>query len=359
MMIISKNNDDVKLCCVEENFGYDKHSICLNCQLELLPHSVYSYHGYCPNCVDMSLKEGVAPRLDVCLTSGKSFYGQGEKHSNDRYVTKQILYGDGDIEHYCYKGGVRCAPSPWLKLKRGKRDNVKAKSNKNLRRARRTIQQVVKENFKFSSSHLILTYEENMQDFSQAKKDLNYFMKKLNKYRKKHFGLPPLKYTWVAEKQIRGAIHFHIVIYNWTRRIAKEVIEEMWGHGFIKIKKRSKNLGNYLSKYVSKENCDFLGAGNQRIYSSSIGLGRPSVTLHSHWLIYDQSQAHLIFNKDYQGYTPFNYRMYRPKYNKIRHRVCGSSAEKIRKLQEEDFKQKLKQYQPDLYEKLYGWMLKA
>lgn len=340
---------------VYSNLAVDGYKTCLNCGEELLSKSVYSYHGLCCNCVDFSSKGVIAPKLDVCLTSGKSYYSQGEKHSNDRYITKQILYSDGDIEHYCYRGGVRCAPSPHLKLVRGKRDNTKEKSNKNLRRARRTIQQVVKENFKFSSSHLILTYEENMQDFPQAKKDLNYFMKKLNKYRKKWFNLPPMKYTWVAEKQTRGAIHFHVVIYNWTRRIDSEVIACMWGHGFIKIKRRSKNLGNYLSKYVSKDNCDFLGAGNQRIYSSSIGLGRPSITTYSYWATYDQSQAHLIFNKDYQGYTPFNYRLYRPKYERIRHKVCGSS-ERIRKLKEEDFKQKLKQYQPDVYEKLYGWM---
>lgn len=73
MNIISENKP---LVYTEEKFGYDKHSCCLNCKVELLPRSVYSYHGYCSNCVDFSFLQGVALKLDVCLTSGKSFMGR-------------------------------------------------------------------------------------------------------------------------------------------------------------------------------------------------------------------------------------------------------------------------------------------
>lgn len=95
-------------------------------------------------------------------------------------------------------------------------------------------------------SLLTLTFEENVQNFDKANYELKNFLKKIRRI------YPDIKYLGVCEFQKRGAIHYHLLtnIFHNANNLA-----QIWRNGFIKINKlrNRDNLGNYISKYLSKE----------------------------------------------------------------------------------------------------------
>jgi hypothetical protein len=67
---------------------------------------------------------------------------------------------------------------------------------------------------------ITLSYPNNFPDDRESKKHLDHFMKRIiRKY-------PQFVYLWVAEKQKRGAIHYHIIT---TDFIPKKLINTCWG----------------------------------------------------------------------------------------------------------------------------------
>jgi hypothetical protein len=99
---------------------------------------------------------------------------------------------------------------------------------------------------------LTLTYADNMTDVSQGNKDLRGFIKRLSYM--VHGGQEGcLKYLAVPEFQERGAVHYHLVIFN-LPYTDKELIASRWGHGFIDIRliDQVTNVGAYISKYMTK-----------------------------------------------------------------------------------------------------------
>ena len=60
--------------------------------------------------------------------------------------------------------------------------------------------------------------------------------------------------TW--EKQKRGAIHYHIVLFSFPF-VPHERLMKIWGHGLVWINKIDvdavENRGRYLSKYFDKD----------------------------------------------------------------------------------------------------------
>lgn len=79
------------------------------------------------------------------------------------------------------------------------------------------------------------------------------------------------------EFQKRGAIHYHVLLFNWEF-VEKKVLEEIWGLGFIKLipYNEQDNLAKYLTKYFTK------GAGDERLdgkkrYFCSKNLKRPQI----------------------------------------------------------------------------------
>jgi len=90
-----------------------------------------------------------------------------------------------------------------------------------------------------------------------------------------------LRYVCVPERQKRGVLHFHLVIFN-CPFIPSDTIATLWGMGFIKIntidasKNGLENAVAYLTKYMSKE-VQTRGTNTKR-YFSSRGLEQPSKT---------------------------------------------------------------------------------
>ena len=99
-----------------------------------------------------------------------------------------------------------------------------------------------------------LTYAENMTDTKRLMKDFEKFHKRFLYYCTK-MGFSRPEYIVIMEPQGRGAWHAHL-LYIWQDMkapyIPNNVFADLWGHGFVKIKKLNNcdNIGAYLTAYL-------------------------------------------------------------------------------------------------------------
>ena len=105
-----------------------------------------------------------------------------------------------------------------------------------------------------------LTYAENMTDPKRLYEDFEKFNKRFQYYCKQH-GYSKPEYIVMMEPQGRGAWHAHL-LYIWQDQkapyIANQEFREMWGHGFVRIKKLDNvdNVGAYLTAYLGDMEID-------------------------------------------------------------------------------------------------------
>ncbi|MBI2414614.1 hypothetical protein HYV31_02075 [candidate division WWE3 bacterium] len=128
-----------------------------------------------------------------------------------------------------------------------------------------TLQNFTKENVKL----LTLTFGDCAFDINNPRicdPLFSIFMCKLRKL------FPDLKYLGVLEFQKRGAVHYHVLCD--LPYIKKEEIAELWGYGFIDIRKPDYVIGTYLYKYLSKDLNDEKLKG-VRVYFHSKNLEKP------------------------------------------------------------------------------------
>lgn len=156
--------------------------------------------------------------------------------------------------------------------KEGNRDKV-------LYRARRDIRNIVNANYVPGVSKFVtLHFKENITDVASANKYFRDFIKRLN-YQAFKSKKSLLKYTVVPETQKRGAIHYHVIFYNLPYFHWEKLIDT-WGHGGIWIEriKEVDNVGAYICKYLSKEECEsFRG---KKCYFNSRNLDKPLEITH-------------------------------------------------------------------------------
>lgn len=115
------------------------------------------------------------------------------------------------------------------------------------------IRRLVDCNYDDKSSFLTVTFKDNITDIKLAHKEFDNFMKRFKRYLKR----TKIKYIATWEKQKRGSIHYHIILFD-VPFIKASKMEEIWGNGFIKINKIAKSvkqweIGVYLTKYFVKD----------------------------------------------------------------------------------------------------------
>ncbi len=99
-----------------------------------------------------------------------------------------------------------------------------------------------------------LTYAENMTDTERLYKDFQKFNQRFQYYCARN-GYDKAEYIVMMEPQGRGAWHAHL-LYIWENQKAPYIpnkdLRELWGHGFVKIKKLDNvdNVGAYLTAYL-------------------------------------------------------------------------------------------------------------
>lgn len=105
-----------------------------------------------------------------------------------------------------------------------------------------------------------LTYKENMTDPKRLYSDFQQFNQRFQYFCKiKGYSKP--EYIVMMEPQGRGAWHAHL-LYIWQDMkapyISNKDFRELWGHGFVKIKKLDNvdNVGAYLTAYLGDMELD-------------------------------------------------------------------------------------------------------
>jgi hypothetical protein len=199
-------------------------------------------------------------------------------------VTKKIIKSGDIIEVYEYSEGY---------LKGYNLDGEKVNGRKSgyisenyiehrkqvLQRAKRDLRRLINANHgqygkEFTSKFLTLTFGDNITDIDSANYEFEKFIKRLNYH---CFGTKKanLKYNVAVEFQDRGAIHYHVIIYNMPYVKAND-IANVWGNGFIKINKIDNvdNVGAYVTEYMGKDIDDERLQG-KKSYFSSRGLFKP------------------------------------------------------------------------------------
>lgn len=126
---------------------------------------------------------------------------------------------------------------------------------------------------------LTLTFKEDIKDQKQANPLFSLFIKRLNYHVSKKIS-NPLRYSVVIEFQDLnrgGVVHYHVILYD-LPLIKADTLEKIWREGTININaiKHVKKIGNYISKYMSKNFGDARLDGHKR-YFSSRGLIKPTV----------------------------------------------------------------------------------
>lgn len=185
------------------------------------------------------------------------------------------------IQHNTYTNEIRIQPKSVLLNSPQKNDHDRGKRSGKLfiegltpqarhkiQKASRILENVYNHEPKLKAycSMLTLSYGKHFPSDHDSKKHLDTFLKRL---RRLH---PNCKYLWVAEKQKRGAIHYHILTPYYTK---KEWLNNAWNQ--IVNKWQSQNnlptqtvlpnvikvfqAGSYLAKYLQKEGQNIGGNG--------------------------------------------------------------------------------------------------
>lgn len=119
----------------------------------------------------------------------------------------------------------------------------------------------------------LLTYNDptraHVKNHKIQMQDVARFQRRLKKY------APNLMYIGVSEKMENGRVHFHFLLFNRIKYLKKNVLEDMWGQGFVKIKTVEdvtgqnkgytalKHIAHYMGKYIQKE------ADDRKIFQNS------------------------------------------------------------------------------------------
>ena len=169
---------------------------------------------------------------------------------------------------------------------------------------------MINTNIQQNSKFVTLTFSDNVQDFETANYEFKKFRQRLERYLKHK-----VSYVCVPEFQKRGAIHYHLLMFN-VPYIANLKLSEIWGQGFIKINsiKNVDNVGAYVCKYMSKDmNTDERLRG-YKCYFSSRGLDKPIEVKEKDLVksIADsvQGQSPVYINKFTNDYNTVSYTQY-------------------------------------------------
>ena len=139
------------------------------------------------------------------------------------------------------------------------------KSRSSLNRAKNNIKEIIALNLTIHSAFITLTYADNITDHEYSSYEFNKFIKRYQ------YQQPDLKYLSVLEYQQRGAIHYHLIVFNYQ----DHDITKLWPHGFSYVKHIDYNheplrVASYMGKYLSKQSIEF----NKKIYTASRNLKR-------------------------------------------------------------------------------------
>lgn len=158
--------------------------------------------------------------------------------------------------------------------------------DRSLKRAKKEVRRVINSNIgmygvEYIPKFLTLSFGENIQDIKQANYEFQKVIKRLN-YKIYNTKKAKIKYLVVPEFQKRGAIHYHVILFNFPY-VKQSILQDIWGNGIIDIRKIEEvdNVGSYIAEYLGKEEKNQGKSKNderlkgQKSYFCSRGIYRP------------------------------------------------------------------------------------
>ena len=189
---------------------------------------------------------------------------------------KKVIISGKQIEIYEYKESVIYGYSDIKKGSRGRQavandEDKEINREKVFKRARTNLRRLINCNVESDSKFLTLTFKDNVTDLDFANNEFKKFIMRLNY----NFKIK-VKYSCVVEFQKRGAIHYHVILYNLSGKVDLNKLSDIWGHGFIKLNKIKgvDNVGAYICKYMTKSDDDRLKG--KKMYFNSRNLNKPA-----------------------------------------------------------------------------------
>ena len=228
--------------------------------------------------------------------------------------TEKIVVAGLFVEKYTYENKIILGRKRTRKRKKPKpRTEQTEMRGDALRRTRMNIMRLVNSNPDFLT-FLTLTFDEskveNKKDITEFEK-CNYWFRAFIQRLK--YSFPDIKYLAVPEfqgdyyfrtgvkKEFGGAIHYHLLL---DQKIDSQIMEKIWGHGFIKINKIQaiNNVGLYVSKYLSKEsfNKKYFGK-NKFFYSRNINRPKEYKGQDCEPILADLPQLKLVYEKEFES----------------------------------------------------------
>lgn len=203
-------------------------------------------------------------------------------NSGVKSVSKKVVVSGGVIEVYEYEKAIfKGYKSNGGRDKKADEEGREKNRKDVLRRARQEVRRIVNANVgaygeQFTAKFLTLTFGDNVTDLDQAHYEFKKFIQRMNYL---IFGVKSgnLRYTAVVQFQERGAVHYHVIIYN-IPYVKWKKIERTWRNGHIWINKIDDvdNVGAYVCRYMTKEVDDERLRG-RKCYFNSRGLFKPIV----------------------------------------------------------------------------------
>lgn len=224
-------------------------------------------------------------------------------------VTKEIWLYEQPINRKSLDNAIESNISTTRKkfdeLSAIKQGNSLKRKQKYYEQKRWEISRLIDCNFDDKTKFLTLTFKSNIQDIDYSNKQFKYFIQRLNfhLYKTK---IQTLKYIATWEKQKRGAIHYHVIFFDFPY-IEIGNLEKIWGHGFVKINKinvdRIENTGRYISKYFGKD-LD-IKEHKKKAFFKSQNLKLPIIrkTFCTDEMLQTIERENIIFRKEYMRTT--------------------------------------------------------
>lgn len=188
---------------------------------------------------------------------------------------RKVIVSGKQIEVYEYENDVLYGYSDKKKTIRGRKsvandEDKEINRDKVFKRARTDLRRLINCNIEEDSKFLTLTFKDNVVDLDYANNEFKKFIMRLNY----NFKIK-VKYSCVIEFQQRGAIHYHVILYNLRGKIDLSKLTCIWGHGFIKLNKIKgvDNVGAYVCKYMTKT--DDKRLEGRKMYFNSRNLNKP------------------------------------------------------------------------------------
>ena len=245
----------------------------------------------------------------------------------------KVIQSGSVVEVYKYHQIVSLPRSPFKKVKYYNKyakhppvDNRACSAS----RSRRNFMRLVNSNTargKNADCFLTLTFRpKKLCNLVEANYEWKKFHQKLKRL------VPDLSYCLAYEWGSKnGRFHYHIILFDFPF-IEADVLETLWGNGFIKIKKIDPktlaNVGAYVAKYMAKDMAGGHYIDNKRRYFASRNLLRPRVFRYllksgcAFIARYFNSLKHVVsfvFTSTMRFISSFDYAMYAipPTINKI------------------------------------------